>query len=335
VKRDTLAGQLRTTGTIAASEKGLGVIQVRFAGWIEKLFVEQTGERVNKGEVLATIHAPDVLAVQQEYLNALRWSAADSARTALPAAPGNFKEDARRRLELLGISASEIAEIERTGQAMRAVPLRSPVTGYVTQKNAIQGSYVQPATALFEVANLSTVWALADVYQHELARVRIGQPVTMELASFPGETFAGKVSFIYPTLDPATRTLRVRMEFANKDLRLKPGMFGNVEIGVEGAEGLVVPREALVDTGTQQYVFVAKPGGLFEPRRVTTGSRERDDVQILSGLTEGEVVVTTANFLLDSESRLRAAIEGAAPEPQPADAPPRRAAPNAIAEPSK
>lgn len=316
VKREVLAPQLRTIATVTAREQGQAVIQIRFAGWIEKLLVEQTGQRVRKGQVLATIYSQEVLAVQQEYLNALRWAAPGGMQATGTAAPSSYKEDARRRLELLGISNTEIDEIERSGQPMRAIQIRSPVNGYVTQKVAVQGLYVQPGTALFEVADLSTVWALADVYQHEVARVREGQRAEMELEAFPGERFPGKVTFIHPTIDPATRTMRIRMELPNRDLRLKPGMYGTISLQLEGAEVLVVPREALVDTGTLQYVFVAKEGGHFEPRRVTPGTRTQDKVEILTGVREGEIVVTTANFLIDSESRLRATIEGVSNLPE-------------------
>ena len=327
VQREVLARELRAVATIAPSEKGLAVVQVRFAGWIEKLFVEQTGERVSKGQVLASIYGPDVLPVQQEYLNALKWSTGQSATSGPPGVTGTFKDDARQRLELLGISKSEIEEIERTGEPLRALQVRSPVAGYVSQKNAVQGLYVQPGTPLFEIANLATIGVLADIPEHEVARVRLGQKAKLELAAFAGESFAGRVAFIYPTLDPSTRTLRIRMEFLNKDLRLKPGMYGNVQVALDGADGLVVPREALVDTGTLQYVFVAKDGGRFEPRRVKVGARTSDKVQILEGVVVGEIVVTTANFLIDSESRLRATIEGVAAAPELEDvAPPAPAA---------
>lgn len=305
----TLAPELRTVGTVAANEKGLAVIQTRFAGWIEDLKVEQTGQKVEKGQVLATIYSPELLTAQQEYLNALKWAKQPGAGQVSDLLQG-LDKDARRRLELLGIDRKEIDAIERTGEPVRAIAIRSPVRGYVTQKNAVQGVSVQPGTPLFQIADLSTVWVIADVYEYELGRVKIGQAASIELAAYPGENFKGKLTFSDPSVNADTRTLRVRLEFKNPDLRLKPGMYGNVKIELARAESLLVPVEAIVDTGVSQYVYVSLPGGKFEPRKVTLGARAAGTVQVSKGLAEGETVVTTANFLLDSESHLQAAILG-------------------------
>ncbi len=300
----TLASELRTVGTLAAPEDGLARIPTRFAGWIEQVFVNQTGDRVEKGQVLATIYSPELLTAQQEFLTARRW-------TAQPGSPGAALEaDARRKLELLGVSEPEIAEVEKTGVPLRAMKLRSPARGVVTLRAAVPGLYVQPGAELFQVADLSRVWLLADVYEAEIGRVALGQSARLSLVAYPGEAFTGKVQFISPTLDSQTRTLRVRLDFKNPGLRLKPGMFGDVTLDLGSAQGLVVPAEALVDTGDHQYVFLARDAGRFEPRRVKAGRRHGPDVQILEGVSPGDVVVTTANFLVDSESRLRSAIEG-------------------------
>jgi Cu(I)/Ag(I) efflux system membrane fusion protein len=193
------------------------------------------------------------------------------------------------------------------------------VDGYVTARNVVPGAAIAPGAPLFEVADLSKVWLLADVFEQDAARLRIGQKASLELASYPGERFAGRVQFIHPTLNASTRTLRVRIEFANKTgpggVKLRPGMYGNVALELPSAFGLVIPVEALVDTGQHQYVFVASAGGHFQPRLVRAGARAGDKVQIAEGLAEGETVVTTGNFLLDSESRLRAVIEGQADAP--------------------
>ncbi len=228
--------------------------------------------------------------------------------------------DARRRLELLGISPQEIDAVIKTRKPQRAIAIRSPVDGHVITKNAVVGMSVSPGVPLFEVANLATVWVLAEVYESDLKRIQVGQTARFESSAYPGETFTGKVKFVYPTLDPQSRTLRVRLEFRNRPgpagLRLRPGMYGDVLLDLPAADGLMVPAEALVDTGDMQYVFVAKPEGRFEPRRVRSGARQDDRVEIVEGLAEGEKVVTTANFLIDSESRLHAAIGGqAAPAP--------------------
>lgn len=324
VAREKLAPELRTVGFVTANEEGLARIHTRFAGWIETLAVSKTGQHVSKGEVLASVYSPELLAAQQELLNALKWSTTrhdnphESEAGRLTA---TLTEDARRRLELLGISGAEIDELARRGKPVRALKIRSPVEGYVTRKNALQGQYVQPGTELFEVANLSTVWVLADVYEYEIERVKVGAKAEMQLAAFRGQTFAGRVEFIYPTLNADTRTLRVRLVVKNKGLKLRPGMYGDVAFELPSAEGLVVPAEAIVDTGTIQYVFLALPGGRFEPRKVRLGLESEDKIQILEGVSDGDTVVTTANFLIDSESRLHAAIsgeaaaEGEAPKP--------------------
>jgi Cu(I)/Ag(I) efflux system membrane fusion protein len=303
VRREALVQEIRTVGSVVENEEGLGQIQTRFAGWIQDLFVTQTGQKVQKGEVLATIYSPDILAAEQDYVNTLRWAEGGAPNA-------NLADDARQRLVLLGIAKPEIDEIARTKAIVRAIKVRSPLSGTVTRRTVVQGSYVQPGQELFAIANLTKVWVLADVYEYEIARVHVGLPARVELAAFPGEGVDGKVTFLYPTLDSATRTLRIRVELPNPDGKLRPGMYGNVVLHLDAAEGLVVPREAVVDTGEMQYVFVARENGRFEPRNVKLGLRTPDKIQVLEGLGDGDVVVTSGNFLLDSESRLRATIEG-------------------------
>jgi Cu(I)/Ag(I) efflux system membrane fusion protein len=316
VKREDLGGELRTVGVVGANERGLAQINTRFAGWIQKLLVSATGERVRRGQALAMIYSPDVLRAQQELLVARGWTGSADARTTHEhdTFTGELGASARRRLELLGISGQEIDEVLRTGKAVDAIAIRSPVDGYVVAKSAVVGVAVQPGTVLFEVADLSQVWVTADVYEQDIPRIHVGQKARMELSSFPGELHTGKVQFIYPVLDAGSRTLRVRIEFKNKTdrngPRLRPGMSGTVYLDLPRTSGLLAPAEAVVDTGEAQYVFVAKAGGHFEPRLVKVGARLKDRVEILSGVSEGDVVVTTGNFLVDSESRLRAAIEG-------------------------
>jgi membrane fusion protein, copper/silver efflux system len=322
VKRDAIGGELRTVGVVAPSERGLEQITTRFAGWIQKLLVAETGERVRRGQALALIYSPDVLRAQQELLVAAGWSAGAGPgdKPTHPASrggeglTGGLAANARRRLELLGISSQEIDEVLRTGKAVEAIAIRSPAQGYVVGKNAVVGFAVQPGAVLFEIADLSQVWVTADVYEQDISRVQVGQRARLELASFPGESHTGKVRFIYPMLDAANRTLRVRLEFRNRTdrngPRLRPGMYGTVYLDLPASTGLTVPAEAVVDTGDMHYLFVAKEGGRFEPRLVTLGGRVRDRVEILRGVAEGETIVTTGNFLIDSESRLRAAIEG-------------------------
>jgi membrane fusion protein, copper/silver efflux system len=302
VSRESLGPEIRTVGYVAVNERGQATINTRFSGWVEKLNVNQTGERVVRGQILATIYSPQLFSAQQDLLNARRWAGSGSGT--------GLDEAARRRLELLGISPKELDEIVRTGEPQRAIPVRSPVSGYVTVKNALQGVFVQPGAQLFEVADLSTVWVLADVYEYEAGRVHVGQEAHFELGAYPGERFAGKVRFIYPSLEASTRTLRLRLELRNPGLKLKPGMYGTATIQLARSEGLVIPKEAVIDTGEVQYAFVARPGGRFEPRALKLGTRTEGKVQVLSGLDTGETVVTTGNFLIDSESRLRSAIDG-------------------------
>jgi Cu(I)/Ag(I) efflux system membrane fusion protein len=316
VTRESLVNDFRTVGVVEANERALAQIAPRFSGWIEKLFVAETGQRVKRGQALATIYSPEILQAQQELLTALGWNATSSA----PAHHGKagplegMVADARRRLELLGISEQEIDSISKGRQPQRAIAIRSPVEGNVIAKNAVVGMSFSAGATLFEVADLSTVWVIADVYESDVHRVRLGQLARFEASAYPGETFTGKVKFVYPTLDTTSRTLRLRLELKNRpgadSVKLRPGMFGSVMLDMPATTGLMVPSEAVVDTGELQYVFVAKEHGRFEPRRVKLGARFGERFEILEGVAAGETVVTTANFLIDSESRLRAAITG-------------------------
>lgn len=319
VKRETLGGELRTTGVVAPSERGLSQITTRFGGWVEKLMVSTSGERVRRGQVLATIYSPEVLKAEQDLLIAHGWG--EKSHGAPGARPpegltASLADSARQRLLLLGISAPEIDQVLHTGKPAVAIAIRSPADGYVIGKNTMVGAAIQPGTVLFDVADLSTVWIQAEVPERDLGRVAVGQAARLELPALPGETVSGRVSFVSPMLDAQNRTLRVRLEFKNRidksGPRLRPGMYGTVYLALPPTTGLMVPAEAVVDSGEMKYLFVARPGGHFEPRRVEIGGHAGDRVEVLSGVREGEVVVTTGNFLLDSESRLRAAIEGQA-----------------------
>lgn len=327
VVRKTVVNDLRTVGVIQVSERGLAQVSPRFSGWVEQLFVSETGQRVRRGQALATIYSPEVLQAQQELLTVLGWTggsgreAAGGAEHGHVASAENLASDARRRLELLGVSPEEIEAIARTRKPQRALPIRSPVDGHVVGKNIVAGMSVSPGVALFEVADLSTVWVVAEVYESDVHRIRIGQVARFQAASYPGELFRGKVQFVYPTLDPSSRTLRLRLEFRNRPgpagLKLRPGMYGDVLLDLPASSGLMVPAEAVVDTGQLQYVFVVTGEGHYEPRLVRGTARGDDLFEVLEGLREGEVVVTTAGFLIDSESRLRAAIQNRAARSRP------------------
>jgi Cu(I)/Ag(I) efflux system membrane fusion protein len=317
VTREPLVSQIRTVGIVSATEDGLAKVQARFAGWIQELPVAETGQRVARGQVVAVVYSPQVLVAEQELLSARRWSRApgwDGPDGGV--STGGLETDAEGRLELLGVAAQDIAQLESSGTASSTVNLRAPAAGVVIEKNAINGMYFQPGTELFTLADLSHVWVLVDVYENEIARVRVGQKAHVQVRALGGVILDGTVSFLYPTVDPATRTLRVRLTVPNADGRLRPGMFGDAIVDVPIQDGLVIPGEALVDTGEHQYVFLAKEGGHFEPRSVKVGERVGPKVQILAGVNDGETVVTTGNFLLDSESQLRAVIENSISEPR-------------------
>ncbi len=303
--REPLAASIRTVGFVTASEKGLVSVTSRFSGWIESLGAGDIGQFVQRGAVLATLYSPEAAGAQQQFLAAVRW--ADSKTGGATETTG---VDGRQRLILLGFAKEDIDAIAASGAPTQTVNLRAPVNGHVARKAALRGIYVQPGTELFQIADLSTVWVIADVYETEIGRVNIGQKAVLELPSYPGEKFVGKVTFVYPALAAGSRTLQARVEFRNPGLKLRPGMYGDVTLDLGDRNAIVVPAEALVDTGEIQYVFVSKGSGRFEPRRVRAGWSGGGRVAVLEGLAEGERVVTTANFLLDSESRLRAAIEG-------------------------
>lgn len=307
--REPLASSIRTAGFVTADETRLVSVTVRYSGWIESLGKAQTGQLVAKGEVLASVYSPEIVTAEQGFLNVVRWSAG-SPGGPLPGNPSDLERDARARLDVLGVAQEDVDAMAKSGKVPRTVNVRAPAAGHITRRSAIQGLYVTPGAELFQIADLSRVWVLADVYESEIGRVKVGQRAVFETSAWPGERFAGRVGFVYPAVNTGTRTLQARLELRNPGLRLRPGLYGEVSLDMGAREAVTVPREALVDTGDVQYVFVAMERGRFEPRRVRVGWSGTDRVAILEGVAEGERVVTTAGFLVDSESRLRAAIEG-------------------------
>jgi RND family efflux transporter MFP subunit len=309
VERGSLARTVRTVGAVVPDETRVDHFHTRVTGWVEKLYVNFTGQYVEHGQPVLSIYSPQLLASQQEYLRA-RESAAGFAASEIPEVRkggADLVAAARRRLELLDVPADLIAEIERTGIPQRDVTLVAHTSGYVTAKGIFPGQQVDPSMMeLFTITDLSRVWVEADFYQYEASLLRLGQEARVTLPYDAARELSGRVAYIYPTLTPDSRTLRVRFELANPKLDLKPGMFADVEIRLGEGDGLMVPDSAVMDTGERQVVFVQKGGGVFEPREVKAGARSGGKVQVLSGLVEGERVVIRANFLLDSESRLRA-----------------------------
>lgn len=320
VRRASLARTIRTVGRVAADERRLHHIHTKFEAYIEHLYVDYTGKFVRKGEPLASLYSPELLATQQEYL--LAWRAKERlAASALPAvAQGgvDLLEAAKQRLLLWDIRPADIARLEKTGEVRRTLDLYSPVSGYVTQKMALHGMRVTPVDTLFDIADLSHLWVMADVYESDLAAVRTGMPAELTLSYLPGRTWRGSVTYIAPVVEEKTRTIKVRVEVDNADGQLKPEMFADVLLESGHGSGLVVPASALLKTGERTLVFVDLGDGRMEPREVEAGPKVAEGVQVLRGVSEGEKVVTGANFLLDSESSLKAALAVISPAPTPA-----------------
>jgi multidrug efflux pump subunit AcrA (membrane-fusion protein) len=312
-----LTKTIRAVGHVTFDETLLHQVHAKFEGYVEDLYVDYTGKSVRKGQPLLSIYSPDLLATQQEYLLAVRTRQQfrGSSNADLSRGGTDLYESARQRLLLWDISPAELDRLEKTGKPRKALTLHSPVSGFVMVKNAVQGARVMPSDSLFEIAGLQRVWVLADVYESEAPFVSVGQSARMSLSYLPGRTWTGKVTFIAPVLDEATRTVKVRVEFANPDRVLKPEMYSEVLLERPLGRVVTVPESAVLTTGTRSIVFVAKGSGQFEPREVKPGARVDSYYEIREGLSGGEDVVTQANFLVDSESRLKAALTGMAPAP--------------------
>jgi Cu(I)/Ag(I) efflux system membrane fusion protein len=308
---------IRTVGQVAIDETRLSNVHVKVNGWIQKVFVDYTWQPVKKGEPLFTIYSPDLLATEQEYLLALR------ARKSLGSSPyqevssgtESLLEAARRRLALWDLTDAQIGQLEETGKAQHEITIYAPASGYVMERKAYPNQYVTPDTELYKLVDLSRVWVQADVYEFEMPAVSLGQEATMTTESLPGASWKGRLVFINPEVKADTRTGTVRLEFPNPELKLKPGMFVNVDLHKSFGRPLTVPVDAVLNSGTRQVVFVDLGNGAFAPHEVMIGEHTQDYIAILSGLRAGEHVVTRANFLIDSESNLRQSIEGMAGMP--------------------
>ena len=312
VTRASVEQAIRAAGTVRYDETRQADINLKVEGWIRDLYVDYTGQAIQRGQRLFTIYSPDLLNTQNEYLLALK-TREQIQQSTIPDARERADQmvaAARQRLTLWDLSAEDLRALDEKRQAQDAVEYRSPVGGFVIEKQALKGLHVMPGQSLYKVADLSTVWVEADVYETELTGVRVGDTATVTVDAYPGERFTGRAIYMYPYLDEKTRTNKVRFAFANPGGRLKPGMYANVELHGRGAVGLVVPTNAVLDSGTEQIVFVAQGDGIFEPRKVKIGRRLGDTTQILEGLKEGDQVATGATFFLDSESQLRAALQG-------------------------
>jgi len=311
VARAPFETSIRTVGRIAADERRVHHVHTRYEGFVEHVTADFTGKFVTKGEVLALIYSPELYTTQQEYLLALKASRTLGPSEVRSVAQGgrDLLDAARQRLLLWEITPADIAEIEKKGQPIRAMPVYAPISGYVTGRTAYHGMKVMPADTLFDILDLSHVWVLADVYEYELPRLSVGQRATMTLSYWPGRAWNGTVTYIYPAVDEKTRTVKVRVELDNPKGELKPEMFADVTIHGPARDVLQVPDDAIMESGTRNIVFLSQGGGKLAPREISVGDHGAGVVEIRGGLKEGDVVVRGANFLVDSESRLKAAID--------------------------
>ncbi len=303
---------IRTVGRIDYDEKRIGFVSPKIGGWIEVLHVDFTGQFVRRGQALLTIYSPQLVSTQEEYLLALKakqdWSKSPFAEVV---EGGNLlAESARRRLKLWDIDETQIKALEESREPQKTMTLYSPFSGFVLEKMVNRGQYVDAGMTLYKIADLAVVWLIADLYESELPAVRLGQPAVIRMSYYPGETFHGKAIYVYPSLDPQTRTGKVRFELANPHGKLKPEMFADVEIAVRLGNKLALTEGAVIDTGVRKVVIVDRGAGYFEPREVRLGAKAGELFEVLEGLKEGERVVTSANFLIDSESKLKEAVGG-------------------------
>jgi RND family efflux transporter MFP subunit len=313
VEYETVRSSIRAVARVALDETKIAKVHSKLEGWIDQVFVDFTGKQVRQGDPLLTIYSPEALATQQEYLLAIKAQHMmhENPVHEMLGSTENLVAAAKKRMELWDIGEGQIAEITASGVPLKNLTLNSPITGFVMERNAFAKQRIMPETALYTVADLSRVWVMADVFEYEAAAVRIGTPATLTLSYLPGRTFRGRVNYILPQVDAATRTLKVRIEFANPDFALKPEMYGEVEFQTGGGRRLVVAQTAVLNSGDRQVVFVDRGKGYFEPREVKTGARSDGRIEILSGLQAGERIVISGNFLIDSESQLKTALGGA------------------------
>ncbi|MBI1750685.1 MAG: efflux RND transporter periplasmic adaptor subunit [Acidobacteria bacterium] len=325
VERQRIERVLRVVGRIGIDETRVAHIHTKVSGYIEHVFADFVGKEVKAGDPLFTIYSPDLVSTQQEYLIAVRAQKElkDAPYAEVSSGAASLVKAARERLRLWDVGEEEIAALEKEGKVKRELTIHSPATGIVTERAAYHhGRFVSPEMDLYTITDLSTVWMLAEVFEYEVPYVRVGQEATVRLSYTPGKTYTGKVNFINPGVDPKTRTVRVRIELPNLGLDLKPDMYADVELAIDYGTQIVVPQEAVLDSGTEKVVFVTRGDGYFEPRPIKTGPKlaglpkaagalaGSEQVIVVSGLRPGETIVTSGNFLIDSESRLKNPASG-------------------------
>jgi Cu(I)/Ag(I) efflux system membrane fusion protein len=304
-----LTKTIRAVGKIEYNEQAVAFVNTKIGGWIENLFVDYTGKLVSKGQPLLSIYSPELVSTQEEYLLALKGKRELSESPVPEISQGSVSllEASKKRLVLWDINDDQIEQLGKSGQIQKYLTLFSPVSGFVIEKMAFSGKYITPGETLYKIADLSKVWVNAEIYEYEMPLIKIGQEAKITLSYFPGEVLTGRAIYIYPYLDQTSRTLKVRFELPNPQGKLKPEMYANVDIKIDLGKKLAIKDEAVLDTGKRQIAFVDKGDGYFEPRELKLGSRVENYYAVLSGLTEGERVITSANFLIDSESKLKEA----------------------------
>ncbi len=304
---------IRTTGRVEYDETRLSTINTKFEGWVERLYVDYTGKYVKKGEPVADIYSPELFATQMEFINLLKWKNSASRvkgsgtemEKMLSADAESIIDAAKQRLRLWDITDEQIKKVEETGKPIRTLTIYSPVSGFIVQKMALQGMRVMPGEKLLDIADLSRVWIISDIYEYEMPFIKIGQPAKIGLSYFSGRDLSATIDYIYPALSGETRTAKARLTVSNPGGHLKPQMFTNVEIKIDLGKKLVVPDNAVIDTGVRQIVYVDKGDGYFEPREILTGIISDGLIEVLDGLKAGEKVASSANFLIDSEAQLK------------------------------
>jgi len=312
VQRKLVVRDISTTAQIIADESRVAHIHVKVAGYIDRVYVDFVGQLVKKGQPLFTLYSPDLVSTQEEYLIAKR------GNTTLGNAPfyeisegaQSLLQSARQRLKLWDISDEQIKQLDDSGKVSKNLTFYSPITGFVTDRKAFPQTSVTTDTELYTVSDLSTVWAVADIYEYEVPFVHVGQRVSLNLSYYPGKTYSGNISYIYPTVDSQTRTVKARIDIPNPEFALKPQMFADARLHVDYGTKILVPQEAVLNSGTEQHVFVVHNGGIFEPRKVSIGPVMDGNAIILAGLKAGETIVVAGNFLIDSESGMKSALNG-------------------------
>lgn len=329
VTRGKVSGTFRTVGRVATDETRVRHVNIKVPVYVERVYVDFVGKPVRKGAALFSGYSPELLAAQEEYRIALSTQKSLSSSSGFSVDSSGLVAASRRKLELWDVPKSAIKRLEQSGQALKSLTFHSPIAGVVIKKDVVEGMKLDEGAMPYEIADLSKVWVLADIYESDLHRVKLGMRAKLTLKAYPNRVFEGSAAFLDPVLDPITRTVKLRLEFANANGELKPAMFGEVVLENAEREGLRIPEDAVIDSGSRKVVFVALQDGKFEPRQVSLGDSDGTGVEVVSGLSEGEKVVVRANFLVDSESRLRASLAAlSAPPPAASSAPMPSAAPS-------